>query len=143
MGKYILDPRVEDELWAIWKYIADDNADGATQVVEAACETFKILAQNPQLGRTRSFRNSRLQSIRFLPVSGFENYLIFYRVDAGGIQVNHVYHGARNIEALFAEKPNQEVNRHAITGHCGIVQFQTRTGITAPLFGAGVSLWVN
>ncbi len=104
MGNYILDPRVEDELWAIWKYIAKDNADAATRVVEAAYETFKTIAENPGLGKTRSFRNSRLRNIRFFPVSGFENYLIFYRIVADGVQVNHIYHGARNIEALFVKK---------------------------------------
>jgi plasmid stabilization system protein ParE len=38
-------------------------------------------------------------------VSGFENHLIFYRAIPGGIEVLHVYHGARDIEALFDGKP--------------------------------------
>jgi plasmid stabilization system protein ParE len=36
-------------------------------------------------------------------VCGFDNYLIFYREMRDGIQVLHVYHGARDIEALFEE----------------------------------------
>jgi plasmid stabilization system protein ParE len=41
MLKYILDPCVEEELWGIWHFIAQDNPDAATRVIEAAYETFK------------------------------------------------------------------------------------------------------
>ena len=104
MPEYILDPCVEGELWGIWHFIARDNPDAATRVIEAAYETFKTLAANPGLGRPRRFRNPRLRDIRSWRISGFENYLIFYRAIAGGIQVNHVYHGAHDIDALFGEK---------------------------------------
>src|SRR5271154_816309 len=103
MPKYILDPCVEGELWGIWHFIAQDNPDAATRVVEAAYETFKTLAANPGLGRLRRFRNPRLRDVRSRRVSGFENYVIFYRGVAGGIQVIHVYHGARDIDALFVK----------------------------------------
>jgi toxin ParE1/3/4 len=103
MAKYILDPIVEDELWGIWKFIAQDNPDAATRVIEAAYETFNILAANPGLGRSRKFRNSRLMGIRSFRVTGFDNYLIFYRSAQDGIQVHHVYHGARDLESLFGE----------------------------------------
>src|SRR5580704_11195064 len=99
MPEYILDPCVMDELWGIWHFIAQDNPDAATRVIEAAFETFKTLAANPGFGRQRRFRNSRLRDIRSWRIAGFQNYLIFYRSVAGGIQVNHVYHAARDIEA--------------------------------------------
>jgi toxin ParE1/3/4 len=104
MSKFILDPCVEEELWGIWCFIAKDNPDAATRVVETAYETFRTLAANPELGRVRKFRNSKLRDIRSWPVSGFENYIIFYRGTAENIQVMHVYHGARDIEALFGER---------------------------------------
>lgn len=103
MSEFILDPCVEDELWGIWHFIARDNPDAATRVIEAAYETFKTLAASPNIGRLRRFRNSKLCDVRSWRIAGFENYLIFYRSVAGGIQVHHVYHGARNIEALFGE----------------------------------------
>src|SRR5579859_594129 len=101
MPKLILDPCVEDELLGIWHFIAQDNPDAATRVIEAAYETFKTLAANPGIGRLRRFKNPRLRDIRSWPIIGFENYLIFYRGVTDGIQVNHVYHGARDIEALL------------------------------------------
>jgi len=101
VGKLILDPCVEDELWAIWQFIAQDNPDAATRLLEAARQTFATLAANPELGIRRTFRNLRLWDIRSFRISGFDNYLIFYRKVADGIQVLHVFHGARNLEALF------------------------------------------
>ncbi len=104
MAEFILASGVEDELWTIWELIARDNPDAATRVVEAAYETFRTLATTSGLGRLRKFRNSRLKGVRSWLVSGFENYLIFYRAVPEGIEVLHVYHGARDIEALLGEK---------------------------------------
>jgi toxin ParE1/3/4 len=104
VAEFILASGVEHELWAIWEHIADDNPDAATRVVEAAYATFKTLAANPGLGRLRKFRDQRLKGVRSWLVSGFDNYLIFYRAIPGGIEVLHVYHGARNIEKLFGEQ---------------------------------------
>ena len=104
MAEFILAPGVESELLEIWDFIAQDNPSAATRVIEAAFETFKTLAATPGLGRPRKFRNRRLKGVRSWRVSGFDNYLIFYRPTADGIQVLHVFHGARDIEALLGEK---------------------------------------
>ena len=103
MPESILDPVVEAELWGIWKFIARDNPDAATRVVEAAFETFNTLAANPGLGRPGKFGNARLAGTRSFRVSGFDNYLIFYRRVPAGIQVLHLYHGARDLESLFGD----------------------------------------
>ena len=91
MPEYILDPCIEDELWGIWCFIAQDNPDAATRVIEAAFETFKSLAANPGLGRRRLFRNPKLRGVRSWHITGFENYADFYRGVANGIQVNRVF----------------------------------------------------
>jgi toxin ParE1/3/4 len=102
--KFIFAPCVESELWAIWKFIAQDNPDAARRVIEAAHATFKNLAVTPGLGRPHKFRNPQLKATRSWRVAGFDNYLIFYRPIPEGVQVLHVYDGARDIEALFGEK---------------------------------------
>ncbi len=104
MPEYILDPIVEHELWGIWRFIAGDNPEAATQVIEAAEETFAALAANPGLGRLRKFRNARLSGIRSWRITGFDNYVVFYRKIPTGIQVLHVYHGARDLDSLFGDK---------------------------------------
>jgi len=104
MADYVLDPCVEEELWAIWKFIARNNPDAATRLVEAAYESFITLAANPGLGRKRPIRKLPHRDIRSWRVSGFDNYLIFYTSFPDGIQVHHVYHGARDITALLERK---------------------------------------
>jgi len=103
VGKIVLAPCIEGELWDIWSFIAQDNPDAATRVIEAAGETFKALAATPSLGVARKHRNPRLRDVRFFPISGFENYLVFYRPILEGIEVLHVYHGARDLERLFED----------------------------------------
>ena len=103
MSDCILAPVVEEELWSIWEFIAKDNPEAATRLIEAAYETFQTLAKTPGLGRLRPFKDPRLSGIRSFHVSGYDNYLIFYRSVTGGIQVLHVYHGARDLESLFGE----------------------------------------
>lgn len=88
----------------IWSFIAKDNPEAATWVIEAAKATFKALAQNPSLGNIRRFHDQRLCDIRSWRVSGFEKYVIFYRISSVGIEVLHVYHAARVIDALFAKE---------------------------------------
>lgn len=103
MSSYLLDPCVEGELQAIWNYIAQDNPQAATAVVEAVFDTFRVLANAPHIGTARRFRNPRLSGIRSIPVTGFPNYLVFYRIVSGVLQVHHVYHGARDLNALFTD----------------------------------------
>lgn len=104
MARLIVAPCVEEELWEIWEFIARDNSDAATRVIEAARATFRMLAENPGLGIKRHFSNRRLRDVRSWQVSGFENYIVFYRGVADEIEVIHVYHGARDIDSLFDEE---------------------------------------
>lgn len=101
VARYTLAPCVEGELLAIWKTIATDNPAAASRVVEAAYETFAMLAEHPELGRKRTFQNPRVRGVHSWRISGFDNYLIFYRPIPDGVQVLHVYHGARHLENLF------------------------------------------
>jgi toxin ParE1/3/4 len=103
MAKFILAPEVEGELTAIAEYIADHDPDAADRFIEAAYETFTKLAQVPGMGRPRRFRTARLANLRSFRVSGFDDYLVFYSPITGGIEVYHVFHGARDLEGLFED----------------------------------------
>jgi toxin ParE1/3/4 len=82
-------------------YIGERNLDAAERFLVAAEETFLKLAEMPQMGRLREFSQPHLADIRSWPIRGFENYLIFYRAMAIGIDVLRVIHGARDIDRLF------------------------------------------
>jgi toxin ParE1/3/4 len=104
MPRVIFSEFVEDELAAIWEYIALDNPDAADRFLESAEFTFRELARMPQMGFARKFSDQRLRNVRSFRVKDFENYLIFYEPLPEGISVFHVLHGARDIEQFFDDE---------------------------------------
>lgn len=55
------------------------------------------------MGEAFQNRNPRLWGLRRVPITGFGNYLIFYRPIEGGIEVVRVIHGARDLPSVLAE----------------------------------------
>ena len=50
------------------------------------------------------FRRRELADVRFWPIKGFRNYLVFYRPlpNGQGVEVIRVLHGAMNVEQVMA-----------------------------------------
>lgn len=65
-------------------------------------ETSDLLAEKPSVGSPVRFESPALPDLRFFPIHGFSNHLIFYRPAADGIEVIRVLHGARDLLALFS-----------------------------------------
>jgi toxin ParE1/3/4 len=101
MPRIILSEFVEDELDAIWQYIALDNVAAADRFVDAVDDTLQRLSRMPGMGRKRNFPHSRLTELRSFCVKGFENILVFYGPTSDGIEVFHVIHGARDIDRYW------------------------------------------
>jgi len=76
-------------------------ADRYFTAVEMTC---RQLAAFPLSGAPYLAISPALNGVRRIPVTGFENYLIFYMVNATGIDVIRVLHGARDIDNIFAEQ---------------------------------------
>lgn len=90
-------PQAEEDIYAIWHYIAIDqrspnNADNHIRQLEV---TMRTLAGSPLIG-TR--KDEYTIGILQFP---FGNYLIFYFPLNNGIEVIRVLHAARNILDLF------------------------------------------
>jgi toxin ParE1/3/4 len=101
MGNVYKHPQVIRDLIDLATYIAEENMDVSDNFLAAAEETFKQLAQTPKMGRLRDFYNSNLADIRQQAIKGFKNYLVFYRVRDGDVEILRVLHGRRDIEAIF------------------------------------------
>ena len=91
--------------------IRDTAACSFVEASEAVALRFEEAVQNlahtlagmPGIGAPCSFRNPELHDLRRLTDTGFENWLLFYRVTEDRIDVIRVLHGARDISALFEE----------------------------------------
>jgi toxin ParE1/3/4 len=74
--------------------------------VDAVEATIENLKQTPRMGAPCDFTHPALSNVRRWPVKGFENWLIFYIARKDGVEIIRVFHGARDIRALF-DKPEE------------------------------------
>jgi toxin ParE1/3/4 len=83
------------DLVDIWRYIAGDSERQADSFADRLYETCELLADNPNLGRSRDDLRAGLNSF---PV---DRYVIFYRIRSEVLQIVRVLSGYRSIEDLF------------------------------------------
>ena len=96
---------ITEDLPDIYASIARENPPAAEQVLEAVEATFAQLTQQPECGVTYRSRNRSLPDVRMLPVIGFANYLVFYRIEVEAIRILYVVHGARHLPRFFQREP--------------------------------------
>jgi toxin ParE1/3/4 len=96
---YLVKARARLDLKSHWRYIARENLTAADRLLQAAEETFKSIAEDPGIGSQRNFR--KLVGIRSRTVTGFKNYLIFYRTQGEVVVVVRVLHGMRDLPKFF------------------------------------------
>jgi len=98
-------PQAERDIDGETVYLAEKaDAETGIRFFEAAHETFQALLEMPGRGRVRALTNPRLADVRQWPVSGFEKYLIFYRIVPTGVDIVRVLHGARDIDRILDEE---------------------------------------
>jgi len=85
-------------------YIAQDSSAAGRRFLHAVREVFQDLLRMPKLGRTRESPHPRLAGVRVQIVPGFRKYLIFYRPVGEGIEILHVFHGARDIKSILDDQ---------------------------------------
>ena len=83
----------------IGRYLEERNPSAARRFARAVGETIQMLCRSPNLGER--FRADLTGQIRFRTISGFSNYLIFYRQVDTVLEILRVLHGARDYEDLF------------------------------------------
>ncbi len=99
MSRVLKKPAAVRDLIANGGHIARDN-------FTAAERTFAELARHPHMGRERHFQ--RRPGLRSWHVDGFDDYLIFYRPIADGVEIYRVLHGARDLRRLLTRRPKRQ-----------------------------------
>jgi toxin ParE1/3/4 len=95
MAQLLRTPQANRDLLDIWTYVAKDSEAAADRLLQSIDKRCWLLAEHPQLGeRVERYR----PGLRRLTVG---NYLVFYQLIEGGIEVFRVLHGARDIDQLF------------------------------------------
>ena len=83
--------------------IAEERPLSALESVDAIERDVARLAERLALGSPRAFQHRRLAGIRMWVLTGFRNYLLFYRVAGDALQVLRVLHAAQDYTRFFHE----------------------------------------
>lgn len=103
MGNVRRFPEAEQDLREIGVYIAQDSLANADRFIDAIERECQKLADSPfTLGRSCEGLHPELRR------HNFKHYAIIYRSVADGIELVGVFHGSRELEALF-ERLNERV----------------------------------
>ena len=70
-------------------------------LAERFVETYKMVANMPELGELCRFQEPAMKDARVRRVQKFPNHLVFYRIEADRIEILWVLHGARDYMNLF------------------------------------------
>jgi toxin ParE1/3/4 len=92
MPDVLVTPAAENDLLNIWLYIAQENGDAANRVYWAAEKTFETLVATPRIGMLYHTKRVQLKDVRFLLISSFQNYIIYYQEYLEGIKIIRVLH---------------------------------------------------
>ena len=103
MSSYIVSPQAHVDLFEIASFISQDSESVAIRFLEAAEETFTLLADSPFVGRVVNTSPSSQTEIRVFRVRDFPHILVLYRVNGRQPHISRVVHGARDIEALLTD----------------------------------------
>ncbi len=95
MAQAIFTTQADEDVLLVWNYIARDSTRNADAFFDTLKERCQLLADTPQMGRTRLELGAEVRS---WPLG---NYVIFYRIVEAGVEVLRVLHGARDIPTTF------------------------------------------
>ena len=98
--RLVLAPRAEEDLDDLWVYIATESGSEptATRVLRSVADALLLIAKFPHLGRSRDL--DLKSGYRSFPVN---NYVIFYRIRPGVVQVIRILHGSRDVQELLGD----------------------------------------
>lgn len=95
MTRLVRSARADEDLIAIWSYVASDDPAAADRLLDRLEEVLSKLAASPEMGVDRS---DILSELRLFPV---RDYLILFRRIPSGIEIMRVIHGARKWQDLI------------------------------------------
>ena len=102
MALFRVRPLAWREINAQLDYLEEEaGLETAERFLDQLMSSFQALADMPKMGIFCGFRKPSTRRLRRWQVKEFENWLIFYQVTRDGVDIVHVIHGARDIEALL------------------------------------------
>lgn len=96
MPDVIISPEAREDLLDILQHLSENlGQEKAEELAGTIRDKFQLLAQFPQMGRTR---HELLINLRGFP---FKKFTIFYIEINEGVEIVRVLHGSRDIQSVF------------------------------------------
>lgn len=97
MPGYLLGPRVDEDLRLSGAWIKADCPDAARRFLDAAFESFELLACFPEAGPRARLKLARLRNVRFWVLRPpFNRWLVFYQPAGDLVEIIRVVYGTQN-----------------------------------------------
>ena len=90
MNTYQISDEARHDLDEIWSYFAGYSLRTTDRWLDEIARCFRLLAEFPEAGQARP---DLRPALRFIPA---QDFLIFYRSCAEGVQIIRVLHGSRD-----------------------------------------------
>jgi plasmid stabilization system protein ParE len=97
---YDVSTEAQNDLFEIWRRIAEDGMDLANRVDNEFHELFASLGKMPRQGHSRKDLTKR--PVLFFPLYSF---LVVYQPQAKPIRIMAVLRGSRNVKRILKERP--------------------------------------
>ncbi len=97
MPSILITPQAGLDLYEIGLYLAQHSLRAAEKMLMTIDKKCRLLAESPEMGRTRE---ELARGLRSFPA---DPYVIFYKPRHDGIEIIRVLHGARDIENTIEE----------------------------------------
>ena len=88
-------PEAELDIDDIWFYIAVDNQEKATELINTIKQTCRFLSENPEAGTKRDYLK---QGLRHFSI---KNRVIYYKIKTNNIEIVRILHGSRDAKKHF------------------------------------------
>ena len=99
MSLPVITPTARRDIKSIWRHIAENSVHYADRVAEAILATCDSTAELPGIGHAR--QDVTHKDVLFVPVRGYERYVIAYAAQSEPVRILRVVHGARDVPRLF------------------------------------------
>ena len=95
MNRFKISRQADRDLEDMWVYVAQNDSLAADLFLAKVIDTFPMLAQFPEMGRSRKELSEELRSFTVKP------YIIFYKRIETYIEIVRILHQSRDIENQF------------------------------------------
>jgi plasmid stabilization system protein ParE len=96
-------PTARREFWEIVDFLSEQSVTVAEKFIDAVEATLKFLSDWPGSGSLIEDGSPELAGVRIIQVKLFRNFLVVFRLRDDYVDVLHLTHASRDLQALLHE----------------------------------------